>query len=152
MTSQTVLPSAGGRLRVAYDLLSPPPSTEVPTTDPGRGRIPAVPHPSHLYRVSRQVGVAAVGLLLLAAALAPSAVAGAAVAIAVACAMLGLPHGAVDHVVSGWLAGRRLSRGSLTAALAGYLAVVAAGAAALRMAPTITLVVFLAVAGWHFGR
>jgi Brp/Blh family beta-carotene 15,15'-monooxygenase len=113
---------------------------------------PVAGHRRRLYLVSRRVGVAAVGLLLLAGTLAPSAVTAAAVPIAVGGALLGLPHGAVDHVVPGWLSARPLPWRSLAALLLVYVAVAAAGAAALRLAPAATLVVFLAVAGWHFGR
>jgi Brp/Blh family beta-carotene 15,15'-monooxygenase len=112
----------------------------------------ALPHREALYRVPRYVGVVAVTVLLVTALVLPSAVAHAALGIAVAGALLGLPHGAVDHVVPAWLARRPLPQRSLAALLTGYLAVVAAGAAALRLAPSGTLVVFLAVAVWHFGR
>src|SRR4051794_34832490 len=112
----------------------------------------AAPHRLQLYCITRYVGVVAVAALLVAALVAPSAVAGAAVGIAVGGALVGLPHGAVDHVVPGWLARRPLPLRSLAALLIGYLAVVAVGAVALRLAPTPTLIVFLAVAAWHFGR
>src|SRR3954452_7466393 len=105
-----------------------------------------------LYRVSRLVGVLAVALLLLAPLLTPAPVTAVAVPIALAGALVGLPHGAVDHVIPAWLAGRPLPPRSVVAVLTGYVAVVATGAALLRLAPTPTLVIFLAVAAWHFGR
>jgi Brp/Blh family beta-carotene 15,15'-monooxygenase len=113
---------------------------------------PAVPRRLHLYRRTRYVGIVAVAGLLVVALVAPPAIARAAVGIAVGGALVGLPHGAVDHVVPGWLSSRPLPPRSLAALLSGYLTVVAVGAVALRLAPTATLVVFLAVAGWHFGR
>ena len=113
---------------------------------------PAVAHRLGLYRISRSVGVIAVLGLLVTGCFAASAVARASVAIAAAGALIGLPHGAVDHVVPGWLAGRRLSPRWLAALLTGYLGAVAAGAVALRTAPAATMIVFLAVAAWHFGR
>src|SRR2546423_7258067 len=103
----------------------------------------AAPHRLQLYRVTRYVGVVAVAALLVAALVAPSAVAEAAAGVAVGGALVGLPHGAVDHVVPGWLARRPLPLRSLAALLCGYLAVVAVGAAALRLAPTATLIVLL---------
>jgi Brp/Blh family beta-carotene 15,15'-monooxygenase len=83
---------------------------------------------------------------------APAAVSAAAPAVAVVGVLLGVPHGAVDHLVPGWAAARPLARGALAALLAGYLLVVAAGAVALVAAPLPTLVLFLAVSAWHFGR
>ena len=123
-----------------------------PVRGPAPRGAPALASRGHFYRVPRYVGVVAVAALLVAGLALPSAVADAALGIAVAGALLGLPHGAVDHVVPGWLAGRPLPLGSLAALLAGYLAVVVVGAVALRLAPAATLVVFLAVAVWHFGR
>jgi Brp/Blh family beta-carotene 15,15'-monooxygenase len=140
MTAETIPLSADIRLadRAVFEPVLPP------ALGPARR--------ARLYRVPRCVGVVAVTALLLADLVAPSAVAGAAVGIAVAGALLGLPHGAVDHVVPGWLARRPLPLRSLAALLTGYLGVVAVGAVALRLAPPATLVVFLAVAVWHFGR
>src|SRR5689334_11389468 len=105
---------------------------------PGPVLQPALAGPDRrdLYRIARSIGVVAVTALLVATLALPSAVARAALAIAVAGALLGLPHGAVDHVVPGWLARRPLPLGPLAALLGGYVAVVAVGAVALRLAPT----------------
>jgi Brp/Blh family beta-carotene 15,15'-monooxygenase len=92
-------------------------------------------------------------LVLLAAGLVvPAGVTAVAPALAVAGVLLGLPHGAVDHRVPGWATARPLPRRRLAALLAGYLLVVGAGAFALAAAPLPTLVLFLAVSAWHFGR
>jgi Brp/Blh family beta-carotene 15,15'-monooxygenase len=105
-----------------------------------------------LHRRVRDAGVVACGLLLAAGLLAPAAVAAAALPIAVAGILTGIPHGAVDHVVPGWLAHRSLRPSALAGLVAAYVAVAAAGTAALRWAPTPTVLAFLAVSAWHFGR
>ena len=112
--------------------------------DPGRRQL--------LHQRVRRVGTAAVLVLLVAGVAAPAAVTAAAPALAVAGVLLGLPHGAVDHLVPGWAAMRPLPRRRLAALLAGYVLVVAAGAIALAAAPLPTLVAFVAVSAWHFGR
>jgi Brp/Blh family beta-carotene 15,15'-monooxygenase len=90
--------------------------------------------------------------LLAASVAAPGIVASWAALIAVGGVLLGLPHGAVDHLVPGWAAARPLGRRSMAVLVTGYLLVVGAGAAALRVAPVPTLVLFLGVSAWHFGR
>ncbi|MGY1734467.1 beta-carotene 15,15'-dioxygenase, Brp/Blh family [Geodermatophilus sp. SYSU D00684] len=59
--------------------------------------------------------------------------------------LLGLPHGAVDHLGTGG----RLPRRALAAL--GYAAVAAAGWLLFRAAPGPALVVFVLVSTWHFG-
>lgn len=65
--------------------------------------------------------------------------------------LVGLPHGAVDHLVPGWLIGRAVPRRQAIAGLAAYLAVAATFFALLRVAPLPSAVVFLAVSAAHFG-
>lgn len=105
-----------------------------------------------LHARVRAVGTGAVLVLLAAAAAAPDLVTAWAPAIAVVGVLLGLPHGAVDHLVPGWAAARPLGRRPMALLLTGYLLVVAAGAAALRAWPVPTLALFLGVSAWHFGR
>jgi Brp/Blh family beta-carotene 15,15'-monooxygenase len=65
--------------------------------------------------------------------------------------VLGLPHGAVDHLVPGWSRGRRLSGRELTLLVGAYLAVTAAGMTLWLLAPVAALGVFFAVAAAHWG-
>lgn len=72
--------------------------------------------------------------------------------IAMAGIVLGVPHGAVDHMVPFWMGGRRPSPRELATVLAGYLTIAAAAALALVLTPTVTVAVFLVVSAVHFGR
>jgi Brp/Blh family beta-carotene 15,15'-monooxygenase len=63
--------------------------------------------------------------------------------------LLGLPHGAVDHLVPGFRLGWRLR--VLAGFAAGYAALAAAGWLAFRAAPGAALLAFVAVSVWHFG-
>src|SRR4051794_33567051 len=83
---------------------------------------PRISSRRRLYRMSRLVGVPAVALLLLAALVTPALVTTVAVPIAIAGALAGLPHGAVDHVVPAWLAGRPLPPRSVVALVTCYVA------------------------------
>jgi Brp/Blh family beta-carotene 15,15'-monooxygenase len=65
--------------------------------------------------------------------------------------VLGLPHGAVDHLVPGWIRGRRLGRRELWLLIGAYLAVTAAGVTVWLLAPVAALVVFFTVAAAHWG-
>ena len=107
---------------------------------------------ARVHRRARLGGVLAVGSLLLATLLAPAAVTAVATPLAVGGILLGTPHGAVDHMVPGWLVGRALRPRVQVIVLAGYVGVVALAVLALRYAPTPTVITFLAVSAWHFGR
>jgi Brp/Blh family beta-carotene 15,15'-monooxygenase len=63
--------------------------------------------------------------------------------------LLGLPHGAVDHLLPAWRLGWRAGRLALFAA--GYALLAAAGYAVFRWAPEASLAVFVVVSAWHFG-
>ena len=65
--------------------------------------------------------------------------------------LIGLPHGAVDHLVPEWLLGRRLPWPQAAAGLLAYVAVAAGFFGLLRVAPLPSAVVFLAVSAAHFG-
>ncbi|SDM29424.1 beta-carotene 15,15'-monooxygenase, Brp/Blh family [Geodermatophilus siccatus] len=73
----------------------------------------------------------------------------AAPAVLVAGLLLGLPHGAVDHLVPGFRLGWRLR--VLAGFAAGYAVLAAAGWLAFRAAPGAALLAFVAVSVWHFG-
>jgi Brp/Blh family beta-carotene 15,15'-monooxygenase len=125
----------------------PPLVVELP-----RGRLGSVPDGDLLHRRVRFAGMGMCALLLAAGLGAPAAVGAVALPLAVAGILAGIPHGAVDHVVPGWVARRPLRPAALAALLAAYLAVAAAGTAAVIWAPTPTVLAFLAVSAWHFGR
>lgn len=106
------------------------------------------------------VPVAAIVLLLLVSIAAPDIASSIALPVAVLGALIGVPHGAVDHLVPGWVAGNRALAGSverqrrrrrLARFIALYAATAAAAATAFIMAPTPTLLAFLVLSGAHFG-
>lgn len=68
-----------------------------------------------------------------------------------AAVLIGLPHGAADHVAVAWAAGRPVS--ARAAALTGilYAAGVALGVIALVASPAAAVCAVLAVSAWHFG-
>ena len=105
--------------------------------------------------------VALMGGLLLLSVLLPDLLRAAALPIAVTGALVGIPHGAVDHLLPAWWAAapagtRGRSRRAAGARLGIFVlayAVVASGAlAALLVLPTPALVVFLILSAVHFGR
>ncbi|NEK56945.1 beta-carotene 15,15'-dioxygenase, Brp/Blh family [Geodermatophilus sabuli] len=89
--------------------------------------------------------VAALGVGLVA----PGAVGSASWAVLLAGLLLGLPHGAVDHL----LPARRLGLGpvQLAALAGGYAALAVLAYLAFRWAPGPGLAVFVALSVWHFG-
>ncbi|SFO59856.1 beta-carotene 15,15'-monooxygenase, Brp/Blh family [Geodermatophilus obscurus] len=102
-----------------------------------------------LTRLPVAVLVAALALSVLA----PGAVAAAALPVAVVGAVLGVPHGAVDHLVPWWWSGgRHAPRRLLALVVAGYAAAATAAAAALLLVPTPALAAALVLSAVHFGR
>ena len=99
--------------------------------------------------------------LLVAHLVAPEGLRTVTLPIAILGALAGLPHGAVDHLLPGWLllgatdasGGRRRRVGARDVVwlLVGYLFSAAAMGALLVLAPAPTLIAFLVVAGAHFG-
>jgi len=65
--------------------------------------------------------------------------------------VLGLSHGAVDHLVPGWAAGRPLERPRLLMLLGGYVAVAGAVIALWLWSPLAGVAVFFAVTVAHWG-
>ncbi|MGY2065697.1 beta-carotene 15,15'-dioxygenase, Brp/Blh family [Blastococcus sp. SYSU DS0619] len=63
--------------------------------------------------------------------------------------LLGLPHGAVDHLVPAWRLGWPLTRRLLFGA--GYAGLAAGAYVAFRTAPGPALLLFVLVSAWHFG-
>jgi Brp/Blh family beta-carotene 15,15'-monooxygenase len=103
--------------------------------------------------VLSRLPVAVLAALLALSVLAPGAAAAAAVPIAVTGALLGLPHGAVDHLVPWWWhGGRRASRRGVLLLTAGYAVAAGTAVAAILLAPTPVLAVALVLSAVHFGR
>lgn len=65
--------------------------------------------------------------------------------------LLGLPHGAVDHLVPAWVRARRTPLPATAALLVGYVATAAVMLVLLRRYPLPGLLVFLAASLLHFG-
>ncbi len=65
--------------------------------------------------------------------------------------LLGLPHGAVDHLVPGWVRKRALGRRGLALLVTGYVAVTAIGIAVWLVAPLVALALFFLTAAVHWG-
>ena len=120
-----------------------------PGSRPGTGQERALAALPVLTRLP----VAALGAALVLSVVAPAEVAAAALPVAVAGAVLGVPHGAVDHLVPWWWSGgRQAPRRLLVLVVAGYATAAAAAAAALLLVPTPALAVALVLSAVHFGR
>ena len=65
--------------------------------------------------------------------------------------LIGLPHGAVDHLVPEWTLGRDVGRTTFVAILVAYSAVAALAFAFLLVAPVAAAALFLVVSVLHFG-
>jgi len=65
--------------------------------------------------------------------------------------LIGLPHGAVDHLVPEWTLGRDLPRRTFAAILAAYIAVAALAFGLLLVQPVLAAGLFLVVSILHFG-
>ncbi|MEO5745867.1 MAG: Brp/Blh family beta-carotene 15,15'-dioxygenase [Terracoccus sp.] len=105
--------------------------------------------------------VLAMLMLFVANLVAPEGLRTVTLPIAIVGALAGLPHGAVDHLLPGWLLlgassspggqRRRVGARDVVWLLVGYLFSAAAMGALLVLAPAPTLIAFLVVAGAHFG-
>ena len=104
--------------------------------------------------------VLAMLMLFVANVVAPEGLRTLTLPIAIVGALAGLPHGAVDHLLPGWLLlgatdgavrRRRVGVRDVVLLLVGYLVSAAAMGALLVLAPSPTLVAFLVVAAAHFG-
>lgn len=65
--------------------------------------------------------------------------------------VIGIPHGAVDHLVPGWASLRWSTPGRMVIVLAVYVAVAVAATVSLLLAPDLSFAVFLVVSAVHFG-
>ncbi|OFE15032.1 hypothetical protein BA895_07825 [Humibacillus sp. DSM 29435] len=105
--------------------------------------------------------VLAMVLLFSANAVAPQGLRTITLPIAIVGALAGLPHGAVDHLLPGWLfldaaetsegQRRRVGARDVVLLLVGYLVSAGVMGILLVLAPAPTLIAFLVVAGGHFG-
>lgn len=98
-------------------------------------------------RLSVAVAAAAIVLGLLA----PAVVGRGQLVVLVVGFLVGLPHGAVDHLVPFWTGWVRRSRPSMLAVLAGYVGVAALTWVGLRWAGPVVLPLLLVVSVLHFG-
>ena len=97
------------------------------------------------------MGVAALVGVLIAQALLPDLLQRTTVGLAVIGILIGVPHGAVDHMVPFWISGTRPGARSMTLVLGQYLGVAALAAAALVLAPDLAVTAFLIASAAHFG-
>lgn len=129
----------------------------------GAATVPAVPstgtaeavRPRALQQlpVLSWLPVAALASLLVLSVLAPRVALAVAVPLAMTGALLGLPHGAVDHLVPWWWdGGRSAPRRALVLVTGGYALAAGAAAAVLLLAPAPMLALALALSAVHFGR
>lgn len=106
--------------------------------------------PRRVTALTTRLSLGVVGTVVAAAVLLPGQLSTWGPGILAAGVLLGLPHGAVDHVVPDWVAGRpgRMVRPGV---LAGYAATALAALGALLVAPVVSLLLLLAVSAVHFG-
>lgn len=139
--------------------VSAPPGRRADPQDPtaaapeGRQAMPATSAWSVGLAVATVAAVAGVVVVRAASGADTASVpAAAGIAVAVVGILLGIPHGAVDHVVAVRLA-RPAAHGpgaTLAVVLASYLLVAAVAAGALLAVPDVGVAVFLVVAAAHF--
>jgi Brp/Blh family beta-carotene 15,15'-monooxygenase len=99
-----------------------------------------------------RTGIVAVSCLLAAHLVAADVVDRAGWALAVGGILIGIPHGAADHLVPFWSAGRGVDPATLTTVLVRYVAVLAVALGALLLLPVPAVWIFLIASGLHFGR
>lgn len=97
------------------------------------------------------VGVVSLVAVLAAQTLVPSLLQRSTVGLAVAGILIGVPHGAVDHMVPFWTSGTRPQVWSMTLVLGRYLGVAALAATALVLLPDLAVTAFLIASAAHFG-
>ncbi|MEO7061004.1 MAG: Brp/Blh family beta-carotene 15,15'-dioxygenase [Lapillicoccus sp.] len=97
------------------------------------------------------LGVAALVSVLAAQLFMPALLQRASVGLAVVGILVGVPHGAVDHMVPFWIRGTRPTVRSMAMVLGRYLSVAALAAAALVLLPNLAVTAFLIASALHFG-
>ncbi len=117
--------------------------------DPTRLLTPSwSPVPAALHTTRSSVGLVAVAATV--GALAPAAAADAGPALLVVAGLLGLPHGAVDHLALGWVRGR--TGPARPGVLLAYAAAAVAAAVAALAAPMPALLLLLTLSVAHFAE
>jgi Brp/Blh family beta-carotene 15,15'-monooxygenase len=66
--------------------------------------------------------------------------------------VVGMPHGAIDHLVPGRVLGRPIGAAALTAFLVGYVLLAAAGVALWLLDPGVAVIALLVLAALHWGQ
>ena len=97
------------------------------------------------------VGVSALIGVLAAQVVIPDLLQRYTVGLAVVGILIGVPHGAVDHMVPFWTSGTRPGPRSMALVLGQYLGVAVLAAAALVLAPDLAVTAFLIASAVHFG-
>ena len=97
-------------------------------------------------------GPAALTGALLIATSVPDLLQRVATPVAVVAILIGVPHGAVDHLVPFWLSGRRPHVRALVPVLLRYLLVASLAAMSFLALPDLAFAAFLAASVVHFGR
>jgi Brp/Blh family beta-carotene 15,15'-monooxygenase len=121
----------------------PPPRAAGTVDRPGK--------PDRLLRRTGTASQVALGGLLVLAPVINSVGLGDSAVFLVAGLLLGLPHGAVDHLVPAWVSARARPLSARVALLVVYSAVAGTGLAVFRSTPDLALAGFLIVAVVHFG-
>jgi len=111
------------------------------------GAAPTPPDP--LLRGASRLSVGVLAAALAAGLVAPELLREAGPALLVAAAVLGLPHGAVDHLAWGWAQGEVRPR---VRVVVGYALAAAAAVGVALLAPLPALLVLLALAAAHFAE
>lgn len=101
-------------------------------------------------RRTTRLSVGLVAAAAIAGAIAPAAAAASGPALLVAAGLLGLPHGAVDHLALGWVRGR--TGAARPGVLLAYAAAAVAAAVAALAAPLPALLLLLALSVAHFAE
>ncbi len=97
------------------------------------------------------VGVLALLAVLGAQAVAPDVLQRASVGLAIVGILIGIPHGAVDHMVPFWTGATRPRATVMAGVLAQYVGIAAAAGVALYLVPDVAVTVFLIASALHFG-
>lgn len=123
--------------------LAPAERTRDPLPLPSWSPLPAA-------RRTTRLSVGLVAVAATAGALAPAAAAAAGPTLLVVAGLLGLPHGAVDHLALGWVRGR--SGAARPGVLLAYTAAAVAAAVAALAAPLPAVLLLLALSVAHFAE
>ncbi len=126
------VPSYSGSSTLPREATSPPEVTDLPVL------------------LTTRVSVAVVSGVLAVQLLVPGGWGQSAPILLAAGLLAGLPHGAVDHLVPGWV-GPNLGAKRLAALLSAYAAAALVAFVLLRAAPLPGVVIFVLLSGLHFG-